>query len=98
MNIVWQIWSRETPQGALGHGIEFHDRRRPDDNTLIGFIDGFGWLHGTQENVRIYHIQPDGFSSESTIRAMKRYAKSIIASKRVPQDSPRRRITTWING
>ncbi len=46
-------WIPVASIGSCGHGIEFHYKTN-GDSIRIGFIDGFGWMHKTDNKVKVY--------------------------------------------
>jgi hypothetical protein len=39
-------------EGRLGHGVQF--LYRGGEGIVIAFIEGFGWLHGTEKHVSVF--------------------------------------------
>ena len=59
ISVKWIQWEK-TPN--CGHGVEFHKTEGGDqiEENLVGFLDGFDWLHDLPDEVRIHCIKPDG--------------------------------------
>ncbi len=38
MKIVWKEWTTEP---GMGHGVHFHDLRRPRDRNLVAWLEDF---------------------------------------------------------
>ena len=50
-------WIEVPTIGHCGHGIEFHWRENAE-TQLIGFLDGYEWLHEGKGTVRVLILSP----------------------------------------
>jgi hypothetical protein len=84
-----------------GHGVEFHKIKVSDHiENLIGFLEGFEWLHGVPDEVRIHLIKPDGILISA--EAMKMFKLRIESYMKVSEkpwgDDVFPEIVCWVNG
>ena len=79
--IHWHQWEK-TPAGgsSLSHGVHFHDIKQAHQNDLVGFIEGFDWLHQSGQGVTVkgYHIKPNKITTTEVINAMKQRIEKLI--------------------
>ena len=53
--IEWRPTQSAQRMNNHGHGIEFH-HKLGTERLVIGFIDGFDWLHGKSNRVNVYYL------------------------------------------
>lgn len=80
VNIIWKDM-REFRDRGFGHGIEFHDTQRDNDNPVAAFLDGFGWYRGEEEHAIVYCINPDQYTGAEALDELKIKIHKIIESK-----------------
>jgi len=84
MKIVWQEWSDVPDPSSFGHGVPFFDRERVRDHDLVGFVEGYTWLHENPDKVVVQCIKPDAVTTPRTLNAMKKKVESLLLAKKVP--------------
>jgi hypothetical protein len=94
MKIVWKEWKTEP---CMGHGVHFHDRRRPRDRNLVAWLEDFYWLHENPEVVTILCIPPDIITTVSMLTATKRIISTYVKKKKLIIGSISRYIEAWPN-
>lgn len=94
MKIVWKEWTTEP---RMGHGVHFHDLRRPRDRNLVAWLEDFYWLHENPEVVTILCIPPDTITTASMLTATKRTISKHVKKKELFIGSISRYIEAWPN-
>ena len=96
--------SIEIPSNVVGHGIEFHDAIKDEDGeyrmsekSLVGFVEGFGWLHGTSNDVVAYCITPNAHIPKAVLSEMKKQVEELLSMREVPPEQITDRIRSWAN-
>ena len=92
MQIVWKEWKTEP---RMGHGVHFHDLRRPRDMNLVAWLEDFYWLHGNPEVVTILCIPPDTITTVNMLTATKRIISKHVKKKKLIVGSFSRYIEGW---
>ena len=89
--------------GICGHGIEFHYQTN-GESILIGFIDGFGWMHNTDNKVRVYLLSSNSkewnkllAKAEHILKDLKDSVLEILQNNNL-HSGVRNNIVTWLNG
>ncbi len=41
MNIEWRVWTDMPNEFSFGHGVHFHDNRKPRETSLVAWIEGY---------------------------------------------------------
>ena len=96
--ITWREWD-EVPSEGFGHGVEFHDTKIENRaESLVGFLDGFGWRHGYSNEVMIYCIKPNTRTPQSVLSRMKKRVEEILAKREIPKQRITSRIFASVNG
>lgn len=83
IRIVWKKFPNSDLRHGCGHGIEFHDQKRENDDTLIACLNGFEWYHDNPKQVIVYCIDPDIFSDEQVIGNLKTLVAEIVRKKEI---------------
>ena len=65
---------------------------------VVGFLDGFSWVHGLSKEVVIYCIKPNLRISQRVLSGMKKRIEEILAEGKVPSQQITSRIFALING
>ena len=94
MQIVWKEW---TDEPSTGHGVQFHDRRRPHETNLIAWLEDFYWLRENPEVVTIWCIPPDTITSVKKLTAIKKTISKYVKNKELIIGSISRHIKAWPN-
>jgi len=81
VQIQWHVRSPSEIEDALGHGIHYHDKRRPRSQSMVAYIDGYDWLGSKCETVTGYHIPPDAITTPRVLAAMKKHNQSLVAAQ-----------------
>ena len=85
--VVWHEWSKVPAEGgAFGHGIHFHDGKQKPEADLVGFIEGFDWLHKRGVNVTGFHIKANSVTTILVLAAMKRRVEQMVANQQMVGD------------
>jgi len=92
VRITWSEWTVVPNPWSFGHGVHFHDRKKPRESDLVAFVDGYRWLHENPEEVVVHCIKPDEVTTKRTLDAMKRRIESLLLAKSVPCGIIARRI------
>ena len=71
--IQWHMWSHAPDNGfSLGHGVHYHDVRRPGDTDVVALIRGFAWQRKDWQGVVTgYYLQPDAITTPEIITELK---------------------------
>jgi hypothetical protein len=97
LKIVWREWDHLPSSLLLGHGVQFQDYEIENpEERLVGFLDGFGWLHGSNEVV-IYIIKANARTPAAVLVAMKQRVEELLAKRRLPTQQITSRIYALVN-
>jgi hypothetical protein len=71
--VVWEIvkWPEMLTFDGGGHGVQFHDIKRPRRHAIVAFIEGFDWSRSKPVIVRGVHLEPNEITTEDLIEEMK---------------------------
>ncbi len=93
--VQWSVWSK-APESGFGHGIQYHDRERQLNDSLVAFIRGFSWRHSHSAIVQGYHIQPDAITTADVIAEMKQRVEQLVAEREMHVRGENTNITSRI--
>ena len=82
---------------SLGHGLCILDRKRKSGKPLIGFVEGYEWLHGRSNTVVIYTIEPDSETTEAVLREVRKILEGGLKFKKLPVGRVTSRIEIMAN-
>jgi hypothetical protein len=100
MKFIWCGWEknlRPETRFSLGHGLCVYDQKRKKRDRLIGFVEGYGWYHGTSDTVMIYTIEPDDITTADVLRQFKKLLEEALTVNSVPQGKLTSRIEIIAN-
>lgn len=97
MIIEWKTWTSVPDVGSFGHGIHFHDNKKPWDTSLVAWIEGYEWSHGNPKTIEIWCIAPDEVTTSRTLTAMKKTIEAYIKNKKSMFCNKRSRIKACPN-
>ncbi len=83
IKISWEKFPNGDLRRGCGHGIEFHDQKRENEDTLVACLNGFEWYHDNPEQVIVYCIDPDNYSDEEVIENLKALVVEIVRKKEI---------------
>jgi hypothetical protein len=85
MKIIWKEWTVVPDFHRFGHGIHFHDQKKDWESSLVAFVEGYGWLHGTPSEMVVNCIKPDSITTLKVLNTMKSKVEELLRSKRIPK-------------
>jgi hypothetical protein len=97
MQIVWKEWTTVPNVNAFGHGVHFHDLRKPRDTSLVAWLEGYQWCHENPEVVTIWCIAPDTITTMDVLTAMKRAINKQVKDRKLPLGSISPHIAGYAN-
>ena len=98
MRIIWNTWETTPDAWAFGHGVHFHDCRKPSDHSLVAWLEGYEWLHGNPKVVPVWCIAPDSITTEDVLTAMREAITTHLKKKKVPSERISPHIDAIMNG
>jgi len=99
LKIIWQEWITKPDYYTFGHGVHFHDNKIYNlKDNLVAFLDGFAWLHGFTDEVKIYCIKPNKITTARVLNSMKKCIEERVSRNKVPSGQITRRIKAIVNG
>ena len=97
MRIVWKEWDVAPYDCPFGHGLQFHDRRKPRGASVVAWLEGFEWYHADPETVVIWCIPPDAITTTSVLTSAKKAIEEIVQGRQIPAGDVTPRIRGWAN-
>jgi hypothetical protein len=82
----------------LGHGVEFHSNASPDPATLLAFLEGYGWLHGSAPSVSIFMRKPNKRYSRSYLNRVRQQIEKVVRSGNLKGGRLAANLFAWFNG
>jgi hypothetical protein len=82
MEIVWKEWTTVPDKNSFGHGVHFHDIRKPRDTSLIAWLEGYRWSHENSKVVTIWCIAPDTITTIDVLTEMKGVISKQLRNKK----------------
>ena len=96
LKIIWREWEH-LPECGFGHGVEFHDCEIDESGqsfeSIVGFLEGFGWKHGDSNEVVIYCIKPNARTPQTELSRMKKRVEELLAERKLPNNQITPRIS-----
>jgi hypothetical protein len=97
MKIVWKEWKITPDEHSFGHGVHFHDCRKPRNASLVAWLEGYKWLHARPKIVTIWCIVPDIITTVNVIEVMQRAIDMHVKNKTLPCGRIAPYIDAWPN-
>ncbi|MFZ4441509.1 MAG: hypothetical protein ACOYOS_24120 [Syntrophales bacterium] len=97
MRIIWKEWAITPSVNDFGHGVHFHDCRRPADADLVAWLEGYKWLHAKPKIVTIWCIAPDDITTQDVIGEMQKAIEIHVKNNRLPCGRIATNIDAWPN-
>lgn len=96
LTIRWIEW--DTLPRGLGHGVEFHSGPRPEPASLVAFLDGYGWLHGTAQSVSILMRKPDEHYARRFLERVREEIEKALRAGTLKHGPLASDLYAWFNG
>jgi hypothetical protein len=95
--VQWKIFE-EGSKPCCGHGIEFHVNMGSNRQSLIAFIDGFEWYHGSSNEMLVWILKGLEFDLPDVYATVLEAIKEAATKRKFINGDLSNGVTAWVNG
>jgi hypothetical protein len=95
MKVIWKETEEWPP--SCGHGVEFHSPNINARGSLLAFLDGYEWYHGSPEEIVIIIRKADLFFDQKFLNRAKILIEQALESGQLKHGKLSPQIQAWFN-
>jgi len=97
ITVQWEAFD-PGDEPVCGHGIEFHLDNALDKKSLIAFIDGFEWHHGSSDEMLVWIRRGLEATHPYAYATLHDAIDKAAASRDIISGKLSNRVVAWVNG
>lgn len=97
LTVLWKTFEQGC-EPRCGHGIEFHLDNALDKKSLIAFIDGFEWYHGSSDKLLVWIRRGLEVTHPEACATLHDAIEKATANREIISGELPNGLVAWVNG